>query len=435
MYRETTKCLICGNAELVPVLDLGAQALTGRFPRTPFEAVTEGPLELVKCHSEQNANVCGLVQLRHGYDLDEMYGEHYGYRSGLNASMVRHLNGIVDEVTARIELRPGDLVLDIGSNDGTLLSKYPQGQCEPVGIDPTGAKFRRYYPDHVQLVPDFFSGASVRERFTGCRARVITSISMFYDLPAPMEFVNDVQETLTDDGLWVFEQSYLPTMLEKTSYDTVCHEHLEYYGLTQIQWMFERTGMRILDVSFNDANGGSFRVTACRADAPHVGNPELVQNILTREEASGLGGLDVYHDFARRVSEHCETLTDFVRGERSRGKKFAGYGASTKGNVVLQYCGFTSDDLCCIAEVNEDKFGSVTPATHIPIVSEPEARLLNPDYFLVLPWHFRESIVQREQAMLQDGKTLLFPLPGLELVDRFGVHSIGVPQQQFRKTA
>src|SRR5450759_3424359 len=235
MYKKVEKCRICGNPNLERVLDLGEQMLTGVFPREKGTKVTIGPLHLVKCMGGDS--VCGLVQLEHSYDLGEMYGENYGYRSGLNASMVAHLRGKVKTILGQVALREDDLVIDIGSNDSTTLQAYPSSGRVLVGVDPTAVKFHSYYPPHIQLIPDFFSAALVKARFPGQKAKVVTSFSMFYDLEDPMGFMQQVYDVLADDGVWVFEQSYMPTMLDTNSYDTVCHEHLEFYALRQSKWM------------------------------------------------------------------------------------------------------------------------------------------------------------------------------------------------------
>jgi C-methyltransferase C-terminal domain/Putative zinc binding domain/Methyltransferase domain len=421
-YTEVQTCRICGNRELDSVFHLGTQHLTGIFPRTAESqsALTQGPLELVKCRVDAQGARCGLLQLRHSFSPPEMYGANYGYRSSLNRSMVEHLQAKVRRITQRVALRAGDLVLDIGSNDGTLLSTYAQPDLKLIGMDPTGEKFRRYYPPHIRLVADFFSAKNFRTVAGEGRAKVVTSIAMFYDLEKPMDFVREVNEILAPEGIWVFEQSYMPAMLRTGSYDTICHEHLEYYALSQIKWMLDQAGMKIVDVELNDVNGGSFSVTAAKAGSALAASDELTSRILADERAAGLDGMKAYDQFKKRAQSHRQELTDFVRGVNARGEKIFGYGASTKGNVILQFCGFTSRDLPCIAEVNEDKFGAFTPGTAIPIVSESEARAGKPDYLLVLPWHFRDNIVQREQAYLRSGGKLVFPLPEIEVVGTGG---------------
>jgi NDP-4-keto-2,6-dideoxyhexose 3-C-methyltransferase len=342
MYTQIDRCRICGNAHLERVLDLGEQMLTGVFPRTRDASITTGPLRLVKCTG--GAEVCGLLQMEHSYDLGEMYGENYGYRSGLNPSMVAHLNRKVELISGLVQLDPGDLVIDIGSNDATTLRAYPQPGLRLVGVDPTGVKFREYYPPHIDLIADFFSADLVRERCGGGKAKVVTSFSMFYDLEAPMAFMRQVHDVLADDGIWVFEQSYMPSMLAANSYDTVCHEHLEFYGLTQIKWMADRVGLTITDVEFNDVNGGSFSVVARKTK----GDGELrsaIARILADEASAGLHTLEPYLAFQKRVEASRDELQRFVRKANSDGKVIGALGASTKGNVILQYCGFNADDL------------------------------------------------------------------------------------------
>jgi C-methyltransferase C-terminal domain/Putative zinc binding domain/Methyltransferase domain len=405
-------CRICGNANLVPILDLGIQVLTGVFPKERSAQVTRGPLQLVKCHGNDETEVCGLVQLAHSYDLGEMYGDNYGYRSGLNAGMVRHLAAKVADVCAAKSLQAGDVVIDIGSNDGTTLAQYKTPGLRRVGIDPTARKFADYYERDITVVADFFSA----ERYVELGlplAQVVTSISMFYDLPAPMQFVTDVAAVLAEGGIWHCEQSYLPMMLDTTSYDTVCHEHLEYYAVRQMEWMTTRAGLRILDIQFNRVNGGSFAVTAQKAAGPHA---PIVAELLISERTRGLETLAPYAAFAVNVAQHRTELSAVLRKLRDDGKRVFGLGASTKGNVVLQYCDIGPDLLTAIAEVNPDKFGAFTPGTEIPIVSEQDARAASPDVYMVLPWHFRTTFVEREAEFLARGGRLLFPLPNIEFV-------------------
>lgn len=414
MTREIQKCRACGNPELVNVLDLGSQALTGIFPKSKDEHVEQMPLVLAKCRIRDSKAHCGLLQLRHSYDVNRLYGENYGYRSGLNRSMVSHLQAKVQKILKRIDYSKTDLVVDIGSNDSTLLQAYPKESLNLVGIDPTGTKFKRYYPEHIRLIPKFFSARAIRGAVGNKKAKVVTSISMFYDLEDPLLFMREIQDILADDGIWVFEQSYMPTMLEMNSYDTICHEHLEYYSLRQVQWMAERVGLKILDVELNDVNGGSFSVTAVKTHSPLQPNHENISALLKKEDELRLEDLRPYEEFKNRVIQHRAELPAYLSRLRQSGKKILGYGASTKGNVLLQYCRLGPAELPCIAEVNEDKIGSFTPGSKIPIVSETQAKEQRPDYFLVLPWHFRASILEKEKAFTRSGGKFLFPLPMIE---------------------
>ena len=410
MYTKIERCRICGNNRLEQVLDLGSQMLTGVFPRTISEEITQGPLRLVKCTG--GADICGLLQLEHSYDLAEMYGNNYGYRSGLNASMVEHLHDAVNRILRSVSLVPGDLVVDIGSNDCTTLRAYPSDGPTLVGIDPTGAKYSSYYPPHVQLIPEFFSPSLLQSRFSGKKAKVITSFSMFYDLEDPMAFMSEIREILGDDGVWIFEQSYMPAMLQMNSFDTICHEHLEYYSLRQIKWMTDRVGFRIEDVTFSDTNGGSFAVTVSKA-LDKTGVAPVVQEILDEEQRQGLSSPDPYNVFSRNIQKTKDDLLHFVDGARKNGKTVAALGASTKGNVLLQYCGLTKNHIRYVGEVNVEKFGCLTPGSWIEIVPEDQVIGGKFDYLIVLPWHFRKSFVGNARL---NSETLVFPLPELEIV-------------------
>ncbi|HEY5947283.1 MAG TPA: class I SAM-dependent methyltransferase [Kofleriaceae bacterium] len=416
MISEAKQCRICGNTELISIVNLGEQSLTGVFPKTRDEQITSGPLELVKCSGGDS--VCGLVQLRQSYDLQEMYGLNYGYRSGLNRSMVEHLRDLVRQICAVADPKAGDLVIDIGSNDSTLLQAYPKDGPTLVGIDPTGVKFKQYYPDHISLIPDFFSAAAVNTHLGARKAKVISSIAMFYDLESPIDFMHQIREVLADDGVWLFEQSYMPTMLDVNAYDTICHEHLEYYGLAQIKWMTDRAGFKIIDVALNNVNGGSFAVMVAKTDSRYPEATAKIAALLRDEATRGLHTLAPYHEFKTRIFEHRDQLLDFVAKAKQDQALLLGYGASTKGNVILQFCKLSAADIPSIAEVNEEKFGCYTPGTLIPIVSEREARALKPAYFLVLPWHFKQTIIERERDYLMGGGKLVFPLPTIEAVGR-----------------
>jgi len=411
MHTEIHACRLCGDIRLTSLLNLGEQYLTGVFPRNPSVPPSKGPLELALCGN------CGLVQLRHSYDLSELYGQHYGYRSSLNRSMVEHLGAKIRGLRERYPVGKGDYVLDIGSNDGTSLSFHPEGGAVLCGMDPSAEKFRKYYRPDVKLVVDFFSAGRFRREFgQQARPKIITSIAMFYDLEDPLGFVREIKEILHPQGVWHFEQSYLPLMLSANAYDTICHEHLEYYGLRQIKWMTDRVGLEILDVETNAVNGGSFAVTVAHKQSGFERNEEAIRALVDEECRLGTDTPQCYGSFLHAVKRHREELVGLLRDIKAQGKTVLGYGASTKGNVILQYCGLNTDLVPAIAEVNESKFGAVTPGSWIPIVSEAEARAMKPDYFLVLPWHFRDNIVNREREFLASGGRLIFPLPAIEIV-------------------
>lgn len=409
MYTEIKKCRICESSNLTTVLSLGEQFLTGVFPKSINETISKGPLDLSWCSS------CGLLQMKQSYSLDEMYGDNYGYRSGLNSSMVKHLQQKVRTLELLAMPSDKDLVIDIGSNDATSLKAY-SGNFQKIGIDPTGKKFIEFYNNEISLIPDFFSAKVFNEKFPNKKAKIITSIAMFYDLENPNEFVKDIASVLAEDGIWHFEQSYMPSMLRTNSYDTICHEHLEFYSFKVVKNLLELEGLRIIDVQMNAINGGSFAITACKNLAKYKSNSPVIKWMLKQEEDLGLDTPKPYRDFEERVFKHKNNLVDLINALVNDGKKVIGYGASTKGNVLIQFCNFNTKQIPFIAEVNPDKFGSFTPGTNIPIISEKEAREMNPDYFIVFPWHFKEGILEREKDFRAKGGKFIFPLPEIEIV-------------------
>ncbi len=410
MYKEITKCRIVGSSDLITVLSLGEQYLTGVFPSDKNEKITKGPLELVWSPTSQ------LLQLKHSYDLGEMYGDNYGYRSGLNQSMVSHLTNKIQHLEKRVELNAGDCVIDIGSNDATSLKAYTTKGIKRIGVDPTGIKFKEYYTDDITLIPDFFPSTEVKNKVGSSKVKIITSIAMFYDLEDPIAFARSIHENLDKNGLWHFEQSYMPSMLRLNSYDTICHEHIEFYTLYNIKYILDRADMKIIDVQMNGINGGSFAVTATRKDSTLKANEVLINWLFEQEIKMSLDTPKPFRDFEDRVYKHRESLKTLIESLSVDGKKILGYGASTKGNVLLQFCNFTNENVLAVADVNPLKYGCFTPGTNIPIVSEQDALKMKPDYYLVLPWHFKDGIVRREQEFLKNGGKLIFPFPEIEII-------------------
>lgn len=413
MIKKINSCRICKNKKLVKVLDLGEQYLTGVFPENEKKKISRGPLQLLKCHTgSKKRKVCGLLQIAHDFNLNEMYGKNYGYRSGLNNSMVQHLKDKIKNISKIISLNKNDIVLDIGSNDGTTLKAFTKNKYKLVGIDPAGAKFRKYYRRDIKLIPDFFSSKKFQKHFKDKKAKLITSFSMFYDLDSPLQFMKDVSDILSKDGIWVFEQSYMPLMLKMNSYDTVCHEHKEYYALQQIKWMTDRSGLKIVDVSFNDINGGSFSVTVAHSDNKIKQNPS-VEKILNNEKKKNLDNINAYKSFAKRVKNLKKIFKQFLNKAKKEKKLVAALGASTKGNVILQYCGITKKDIKFIGEVNADKFGCITPGSNIPITKEEDIIKEKYDYVIILPWHFKNFFLKNKKINKQN---LIFPLPKFQII-------------------
>lgn len=391
--QELTACRICKADTFESLVDFGLMAQGGLFPKIGT-AAPQLPLHLVKCLS------CGLVQLGHQMDVSKLYGSHYGYRSGLNLSMVEHLADIVrKEVPQWVNLTGQDGVLDIGSNDGTLLSFYDR-TIRRVGIDPSMDTFRLRYPLSVKTITGFFGEVPIEGPF-----KVVTSIAMFYDLDDPVAFASQVRQILDDDGVWILEQGYWPELARQGAYDVICHEHLDYYSVQDMIHIMDKAGLVIKAVSFNKVNGASFRLVVGKQ-----GHACGLGFILQHEAAVSM------ERFQRSVLQHGAMLKATLQEFKQHGKTIYGYGASTKGNTVLQYAGIGHDLLDCILDVSEAKAGCWTPGTQIPIVMDAPL----PDYYLVLPWHYRESILLRERTFLEQGGSFIFPLPEIEVVSKKG---------------
>ncbi len=407
VYTEIDRCRIC-SANLEEILNLGEQAIASRFPKEGEADPPVAPLVLCIC-----TGACKLVQLKHTVRPSELYTKEYGYRSGINSTMKTHLNRLVMEIQEIVDLNEDDIVLDIGSNDCTLLKYYTKGRR--MGIDPTGLQFAEHYPRHIFLNPVFFSRAEY-DKMSKERARVVTAIAMFYDLPDPLQFCKDISNILRDDGIFVIEQSYLGTMIEQNAFDGICHEHLEYYSLYQIEYMAERSNLKILAVSKNECNGGSFRVVLAKKNSSVKENRKSIDLFLEEERRLCLGERETYIKFMKRCTEIKNDLVRFLVNQKIRGKSVYVYGASTKGNTLLQYFGINCNLVSAAVERNPAKFGCRTPFTNITIISEKEMRRENPDFLLVLPWHFREEFLSREKEYLEKGGQYIFPLPKLEIV-------------------
>lgn len=399
---ERNDCRI-SKGKLVDVIDLGSLPFSS-FPM-PGDP-TPIPLPLKLCLNKES----GLVQLRHSVDPGALYSE-YWYMSGVNQSMTLALKSIVQEGLKRIgrELQPDAIVLDIASNDGTLLSAYPDSLFR-VGIDPA----KNIKPKNCNLhINDFFSAEAYKKHLGNKKAEIITSIAMFYDLEDPIQFSRDVKEILSPDGLWIIELSYLPTMLNQNSFDTICSEHLEYYSLQSIEYILKNSGLAVEDVELNDINGGSFRLYIRYQEKAKETN--AVKEMRARESTMHLSEPQTYVEFASRVEKNKKEMIEFLQLQKKLGKKVIGYGASTKGNTIMAYYGIGPDLVSYVADRNPIKWGRQT-VTRIPIISEEEARSMQPDYFLTFPYHFMKEFRTREESFLKRGGKFLSPIPVLTIL-------------------
>lgn len=413
-YRKT--CRICGSSSLTKVIDLGEQHLQGSFikPGKETPPLRKISTELVRCNPMLDEKACGLLQMATSVPPVILYAA-YWYRSGTNQTMRDHLKSIAD-VAIEMTGKPNARVLDIGCNDGTLLKNYPKPFVK-YGVDPSD--IAQEISGDIHVVQDIFPSAELIEMLSGSTLDIVTSIAMFYDLEDPGAFVAGIKEVLSADGLWIFEMSYMPSMLQMNSYDTICHEHLEYYSFAVIENLLARNGMKVVRAEFNDINGGSIRCYATHRENFKFKDREAlaaIEEIRRQEFDLELDTDKPYSRFQERIDKHRDELLALLTNLKRDGKKIHLYGASTKGNTILQWCGIDHSLVDYAADRNPDKDGAKTIGTDIPIISEEKSRAMNPDYYLVLPWHFKAEFLAREKDALAKGVGFIFPLPEIEIV-------------------
>lgn len=416
IHRHT--CRVCGSSALTPVISLGDQNLQGSFvkPGKELPPTRKIPMSLVRCDPMRDERACGLLQMEHTVPPAILYSA-YWYRSGTNTTMRNHLRGLVEEAMTMVS-KPNARVLDIGCNDGTMLGYYPD-EYEKFGVDPSDVA--QEIQGDIKVIQDIFPSIELVEYLDGRQFDIVTSIAMFYDLEDPVGFTRGIRDVLAPDGIWIFEMSYMPKMLEMTSYDTICHEHLEYYSLAVIEFILKQAGMKVFNVEENSINGGSIRCYATHTKNFRFKSEEYNQNLGVMHQNEFDLELDTnkpYKNFQDRINFHRDELIALLKKLKKAGNRIHIYGASTKGNTILQFCGIDNRIVDVAAERNPDKYGAYTLGTDIPIVSEAESRAMNPDYYLVLPWHFKTEFVERESETLDRGIGLIFPLPNIEIVKR-----------------
>lgn len=411
-------CRVCSGT-VEPILSLGDQYVSSFLDPAQPDGL-KAPLELVLCCR------CRLLQLKHTVPADAMY-KNYWYRSGTNQTMRTALADIANRAEELMHLRAADVVLDIGCNDGTLLDSYQIPGLYKIGFDPAEnlAVFSRKAANKVLVqrfdADGFLADPEVRQ----LRPKIVTSIAMFYDLEEPRKFVADVKRVMHPDGLWIVQMSYLPLMLRQNDFGNICHEHLEYYSLQSLEYLLGLEDFAVADVELNNVNGGSSRVYIRNrtAEKNAFGDGSYRQQaadrvrVLRESEAQlQLGKVQPYREFAGRVQRIKQDVVEFVTNQVKQHKKVYVYGASTKGNAMLQYFGLDNSLIEAAADRNPDKWGKVTVGSRIPIISEAEARAAKPDYFLVLPWHFLEEFSVRERDYLSSTGRFIVPLPEFALV-------------------
>ena len=401
------ECRICKETKLKELFSFGNLCFTGKFP-TKNQKIEKKPITLVICKN------CELVQLGHSFNLKYLYGPDYGYRTGINKTMLNHVNKVVKNLSVKTKLKKNDFVLDIASNDGSLL-KYYDKKINTFGIDPILNKYKKEYKKINFKIADFFSAKKVT-KFTKEKFKIITALSVFYDSEDPDKFIKDVKKLLSINGIFLLEFADLASIIKFKMFDTICHEHLEYYSSKVIINLCKKNNLKVFDIKQNDINGASKQYYISHQDSTYKTNIKIINRVLNSEKKLNLSKEKTFKNFFKIINKSKIQLNKFLKNAKKLGKKVHGYGASTKGNVLLQYYKINNTIVDFIAERNENKYNLFTPGTKIKIISEYLSRAYNPDYYLVLPWHFKKEILLREKKIRRKGTKFIFPLPKLTII-------------------
>ena len=420
MYIKPIKaCRVCKSKNLIPILSLGNQFVSNFIDSSESEnQYIRVPLELVLC--DVNSGGCGLLQLRHTTPPEILYKQ-YWYKSGISSIIRNDLSDIVRKVESLVDLKNEDIVVDIGCNDGTMLRSYKNKNLTLVGFEPASNLVTEASVNTSKIINNFFNYNDFKKCFGTKKAKVVTAISMFYDLEDPNKFIEDIVNTIDKNGIFVIQQNYLGSMIEQNAFDNICHEHLEYYSLFSLENLLKRHNLEVFDVELNDINGGSFRTyIKFRSNSlikPFEGAENRLKELREGEKVIGLNDKKIYQEFASRVNNIKNKLYNFIKNENANGKKIYIYGASTRGNTTLQFCDIDHNLIVAAADKNPDKWGKKTIGTMIPIISLEQYRNEKPDYLLILPWHLLEEIKKQEKTFIDSGGKFIVPLPNFKIIE------------------
>ena len=411
---EITQCRSCGHDKLIPIISLGTHYISN-FVDSEIEQGIKFPLDLVLCPN------CKLLQLKHNAPNESMWGGQYWYKSAINRLIREDLKDIVNNSEKLLNLQKGDIVLDIGCNDGTLLEFYDKEGVEVIGFEPSQNVALAATKKGFKIFNDYFNAQNFKQEEGDKKAKIITAISMFYDLEDPNKFLRDIVSILDSKGLFVIQQNYLVGMLEQNAFDNICHEHRAYYSFASLKHLLDKYDLEIFDIKLNDINGGSFRTYIKFKNNENMacfkGARKRLKAIEQKEKILGLDTLKPYQEFASRIGKLKDHLLKFLEIEREKGKTFGMCGASTRGNTILQYLGLNAEQIIAIAEANSDKFGKKTVGSLIPIVSIDEMKKINPDYQIVLIWHLFNGLMDKEKEYLKNGGKFILPLPEFKIIE------------------
>jgi len=406
IYKKINKCRISDDKNLISVAKFPSMGLTGTFPKSRNEKILRTPFEVMFSKKSK------LLQLKHNYNPSILYGKNYGYRSGLNPTMIKHLKLKQNFLTKKFNISSSDLILDIGSNDGTFLNFFKNSQ-RSYGIDPSIIKLNKFYKKKSNLISSTFEKGF--KKISKKKFKLISAIAMFYDLEEPITFIKNVKSILKHDGIFHIEVAYLPEIIKTFSYDTFCQEHYEYYSLISLSYMFDQTDMKIIDFGTNSINGGSIWINVTHKETKFKPVNSKISRQLKYEYRNNIHKIDTYKNFFKNVFKHAKKINSIIVDLKNKNLKISGLGASTKGNVLLQLANIDSLKLDRIYDINKEKFGKFTPISKIIIEDESKIKTFKQDYILILIWHFKEFIT--DKLLKQNKKIkLIIPFPKIKII-------------------
>jgi hypothetical protein len=409
MIKKIKTCRNCNKKKLQRLFSLGNLSYTGKFPKKKNINIPKSEITLVKCGS------CHLVQLDRNFNPNYLYDNNYGYRSGINQTMIDHLKNTTSFLSKKVKIQNGDYVLDIASNDGTLLNSYKKKVIK-VGVDPIINKFKSFYKNIHYPINSFFSYKEILKKKIKNKFKIITALSVFYDVKNPNKFLNDISRIINKkNGIFLLEHADLYSIIKNNLFDTICHEHLEYYSVEVIVQMMIKNNLRVFSISHNEINGGSKTFLICHKDANYRTNPMIIKKYINLENKLGVKNKKCYQNLFKRIVKLRKMLMLIIKKINEEKKIIHGYGASTKGNVLLQFYNITKKQIPFIADRNLKKNNCYTPGTKMKIISESKSISLKPNYYLVLPWHFKKEILVREKKNIESGIKFIFPLPNITI--------------------
>ena len=407
------KCCNCKTTKLNKILKIGNQPVSSVFPKKKIYTSKKYSLDLFEC------NNCKLIQFSKLAPLEEMYGQTYGYRTSLSKLMVNHIYSKYLNIKKNNFIKKNSNILDIGSNDGTFLNFFGKDKFKGnlFGIDPSADKFLKYYNKNIKLITEYFNFKKVNQntdyKKTNKKFSLITSFAMFYDIENPNLFCKDIGKLLDKDGVWILEFSYFPLLLKNLTYDQICHEHITYYSLTTFKNIISKNNLKIVDFSFNEINGGSIEVICAKKNSKHKSKDKKINEILAEEKKIN------HHSYKRLANRIDNTKNNIKYFLNWAGKNnVIGYGASTKGNIILNQCNLNSNDLKFICDANPYKYNRYTPGSNIKIISKEKMRKIKPKYLFVLIWSFRKEVISQEIDYIKKGGKLVFHLPIFHIIDK-----------------